>query len=102
MILIAVDVLIDHFYSDIIPRLETLQMLRTIEGAEKYQSDIDYSITEEIKSIKEGVQKLEEDAQSWQQGWKFNPELIWEHRHRRKIPLPDAVLQKRLNEFKNL
>lgn len=102
MILISVDGLLDHFYSDIIPSLETIEMLRNIEGAGNYQSDIDYSIQEEIKSIKEGVQELEENAQSWQQGWKFNPDLVWEHRHRRNIPLPDAVLEKRLNEYKNI
>ncbi|UKN01156.1 hypothetical protein K6119_15610 [Paracrocinitomix mangrovi] len=102
MILISVDLMIDHFYSDIIPRLETLQMLKTIEGAEKYQSDIDYSIQEEIRLIKENVQLLEDNAQNWQQGWKFNPDLVWEFRHRRKIPLPDEVLQKRMNEYKTL
>ena len=102
MILIAVDELHDHFYTDVIPSLETIEMLRNIEGAQQYQSDIDYSIQEELKKLKEGIQDLEENAQSWQEGWKFNPDLIWEHRHRRKIPLPDAVLEKRLNEYKNL
>ena len=102
MILISIDLMVDHFYGDIIPSLETLEMLRTIEGAEKYQSDIDYSISEEIKSIKEGVVDLEENAQSWQEGWKFSPDLIWEFRHRRKVPLPDSVVEKRLNEYKNL
>ena len=102
MILISVDLMTDHFYSDIVPSLETLDMLKHVEGCEKYQSDIDYSISEEIKSIREGVQKLEENAQSWQEGWVFNPDLIWEFRHRRKIPLPDEVLTKRLNEYKNL
>lgn len=102
MILISVDLMADHFYGDVIPRLETLDMLRHIEGAEKYQSDINHSIQEQINKIKEGVKDLEDNAQSWQQGWKFNPDLVWEHRHRRVIPLPDAVLEKRLNEFKNL
>jgi hypothetical protein len=102
MILIAVDQMADHFYSDIIPRLETLDVLRNIEGAEKYQSDIAYSIQEEIRKLKEGVKDLEENAQSWQEGWKFNPDLIWEHRHRKRIPLPDEVIQKRLTEYKAL
>ena len=102
MILIAVDEMTDHFYGDIIPRLETLDMLRNIEGAENYKSDIEYSIQEELKKIKEGVQDLEDNAQSWQEGWRFNPDLIWEHRHRKRIPLPENVLQKRLTEYKNL
>lgn len=102
MILISVDLMTDHFYGDVIPRLETLDMLRNIEGAEKYRSDIDYSISEEIRLIKENVRELEENAQSWQQGWKFNPDLVWEFRHRRGIPLPDNVLTQRLNEYKNL
>lgn len=102
MMLITMDLMIDHFYSDIIPSLETLDMLKTIEGAEKYRSDIDYSISFEIKSIKEGVQDLVKNAQSWQEGWQFNADLIWEFRHRRKIPLPEEVLKQRLNEYKNI
>lgn len=102
MILIAVDLMIDHFYSDIIPRLETLDMLKNIEGAEKYRADIEYSIKHEQEKVREGVNDLVSNAQSWQQGWSFKPDLIWEFRHRCKIPLPDAVLEKRLYEYKNL
>lgn len=102
LILISVDLLTDHFYGDIIPRLETLDMLRNAEVPDKYSSNIQESIGEQIQKIKEGVADLEKNAQSWQQGWQFNPDLIWEHRHRKKMPLPDAVLEKRLNGYKNL
>lgn len=102
MILITVDLMVDHFYSDIIPRLETIEVLRNMEEADKYREELQYSINEELTALKEGVKDLEDNAQSWQQGWRFNPDLVWEFRHRRKIPLPDTVIEKRLNEYKNL
>ena len=102
LVLITLDLFTDHFYTDIIPRLETIDVLRNMDAPEKYAADIQKSIQTEKADIKEGVAKLEEDAQSWKSGWKFNPDLIWEHRHRKKIPLPNEVLKQRLNEYKNL
>jgi hypothetical protein len=102
MILILVDLMMDYFYTDIIPRLETLDMLKTIEVPEKYSSDTEFSINFAKEKIRESVTDLEKNTQSWQEGWSFNPDLIWEHRHRKKIPLPQDVLEQRLNEYKNL
>lgn len=40
------------------------------------------------------------ESQKWQPDWKFDVDLIWEDRHRRLIPVPDELVEKRIQQFK--
>jgi hypothetical protein len=45
------------------------------------------------------VEHVEPNAGTGTPG-KFNPDLIWEERHRRLIPIQDEVLKRRIEQLK--
>jgi hypothetical protein len=49
-------------------------------------------------SLKESIQKIEENNSHWQSGWKVNPDVCFEARHMRKSPLD----KEKLNELRQL
>jgi len=44
------------------------------------------------ESLKESVQKVEDNNSHWQSGWKVNPEVCFEARHLRKSPIEKEKL----------
>lgn len=97
---ITLDGFIDVVYQDLIPLLETLEVTEKAEIPAKYESDRQEQVAEIRQQISERIKDTNQQAQNWNPNWSLNLELVWEHRHRKKIPLNDAVLRQRLTELK--
>lgn len=82
--------------------LEDIQINEEAEVPDRWKADQQKAVDEYKAAIRESYASLEEQNQPWQAGWKMNFDLIWEHRHRRLLPVSDEVVQKRLNETKSI
>jgi hypothetical protein len=67
----------------------------------QYESDRQSTVQDYKEQIKSSLADLHKQARDWEPGWQLDLELVWEFRHRKKIPLTDDVLLKRINELKN-
>ena len=99
---ISIDGFMDNFYGlDLnFKVLEDIEVSETAEVPDKWKNDQMASAEESRKLLVRGYDYDEEKAGDWQPGWKFNYDLLWEERHRRKIPVPDEQLQKRIDQVK--
>ena len=101
MIEISVDGFIDHVWGSLIPALEKLDVARNAQYPSKYESVRQADIQKLEQYLRDEIKDIENQAGNWKPGWKLDLEVVWEHRHRKNIPLSDDVLRKRLNELKN-
>lgn len=97
---IAMDGFIDAVWGDLIPQLENLEVMQKAEFPGQYEAERQSEIQEIENNIREKITDLHQQARNWDSNWSLNYELVWEHRHRKKIPLSDEVLTKRINELK--
>ncbi|MFT5822047.1 MAG: hypothetical protein ACI8ZM_003303 [Crocinitomix sp.] len=100
-IAIAVDGFMDTVWSDLIPMLENLEVMEKAIMPSQYEQDRQKQVESIKTQIKSSVADLRNQARDWDTEWQLNLELVWEFRHRKKIPLADEMLQKRINELKN-
>jgi len=98
---ISVDGFIDHVWGKLIPALERLDISRNAEYPAKYEDKRQEEITTEEQWIREEIQSITKQLKDWKPEGNFDIELVWEHRHRKNIPIPDDVLRNRLTELKN-
>lgn len=96
---ISVDEFLSGFYGNF-KLLEDLEVYKNAEVPAEWKDERQLGIERDSKAVKESIESDEENAQSWQQGWQYKFEQLWEERHRRKIPVPDASLEKRIAEIK--
>ncbi|NOQ72293.1 MAG: hypothetical protein GQ574_09850 [Crocinitomix sp.] len=100
-IAITVDGFMDVVWSDLIPSLESLEVMEKAEIPSQYEQNRQSQVQDIKTQIKSTIADLRNQARDWDAAWQLNLELVWEFRHRKKIPLTDEVLQKRINELKN-
>ena len=100
-IAISIDGFIDAVYGDLIPLLENLEVMEKAEIPAQYEQDRQSQVEGIKTDIKSTITDLHNQAKDWDATWQLNLDLVWEFRHRKKIPLSDEMLQKRINELKN-
>ncbi|MBX7150374.1 hypothetical protein K1X84_01950 [bacterium] len=97
---ITVDLFADCFYSD-------FKILEEIEVAESIVGDIPQEWRQEesdrVHMLRKSgrtdyEQRIVPGYRQYQPDWKINYALIGEKRHRRKIPFPEEVVQKRIKQ----
>ena len=99
---IALDGFTDGIYSDLIPMVINREVMQKAEVPEKYKNQM-VEEAEKIKDqIRERYTQINAEGQQWDPSWKLELDLVWEDRHRRKIPLPDAVLEAYLSTIKTI
>ena len=97
---ISVDGLVDHFYSDFLA-LEHIEVAMKAEVPDRWkQEQQDYIKSEIEEGKKDWQERVLPNAHQWQEGWTLNYDLIWQERHRRKIPIPDESIKRRIEEHK--
>lgn len=97
---VSVDGFADYFYSDFAV-LESLEVARRAEVPSRWKSEQEAYIQDTIaKGRKDWQEQTVPNAQQWDPNWKFDYSLIHEPRHRRKIPVPDSVVERRMKEHK--
>lgn len=97
---ISVDLFSDIFYSDF-DMLENIEVWQTAEVPDEWRQNLAGWIDEARKEGKESWEKdVLPNARNWNPDWTFNFDLIFEERHRRKIPVTDEIVKKRIDQFK--
>ena len=69
---------------------------------DKYKADMQRWATDVRKSISEGAKSMETQMDAFQKGWKLNPDVITEYRHRRLLPFTDEQIREQLERFKKI
>ncbi len=101
---IGIDGFVDNFYGlDLnFKVLEDMEVSLTAEVPRRWRSDQRESYERDRQRMYEGFMRDREDASKWQPNWRMDFNLLWEDRHRRKIPVPDEQLQKRIDEVRQM
>lgn len=98
---ISVDLFTDELYHELM-MLEEIEVYQSAEVPDEWKKEINHDYPQEM--IQQGIKEWNEitvpNARKWDPEWQYNFNLIWEDRHRRLIPIPDEVLQKRIEQFK--
>ena len=68
----------------------------------EYKKDMIEAANATKESIKENVNRLEENNSHWQAGWKLTPDIILEHRHRQLLPYKDEDVAEQLKRYKSI
>jgi hypothetical protein len=103
-ILVAADNFMSGFYFDF-TALENLAVDEAIKNdvPKEWQKEIAGSIDEQLKEHRELFQNTTlPDRRNYTPDWIYDYSLVWETRHRRTIPFPDAVVKRRIEEHKRL
>lgn len=96
---IAVDLFTDAFYDSYLSHLEHIEVLQKAVVPDQWKKEQEQSLADEIQSFKESLASDRENNGAWQSGWRLNTDSLWEDRHRRKVPLPDDSLKRRISEY---
>lgn len=98
---ITVDELVRVFETRILI-LEQREIWATAEVPERWRAELAETIAESTADGREVWQSATlPAARQWDEDWTFDSELVWETRHRRRIPLPDEVVARRLQQFED-
>lgn len=98
---ITIDGMADRVADDI-PRLEALEVLERAEVPDKWREERERSAAAIRASAAESFAEQSARNREYQPDWRLDYTLVREDRHRRVIPLPDAVLERRLAEHPGL
>lgn len=98
---ITVDLFTDEFYGEFMT-LENIEVYENAEVPDEWKHEI--NVEHPAEMISEGRKSWTEhilpNARQWDENWNFDFNLIWEERHRRKIPVSDELVKKRIEQFK--
>ncbi|TAL32723.1 MAG: hypothetical protein EPN93_15570 [Spirochaetes bacterium] len=99
---IALDLMTDYFYQDFL-QLEWIEVLEKGEYPSRWKSDV----KEGIERWKDSLRKNWTDsilpaARKIKPDYKFDYALLREDRHRRKIPVGDETLARRIEQHKKI
>lgn len=82
--------------------LEDHRISTEAEVPDKWKAKQQQSAQDAAMSVMHTYEDLEKNNDSWESGWKMNFDLINEPRHRRFLPVPDEVVQARIQQTKNI
>jgi len=99
---ITLDGFVDAIYGDLIPLVINRSVYENANVPENYREDFQREVSELTSKIRARYAEINTEGQQWDPSWKLHLDLVWENRHRRKIPLPDAVLENYLQTIKTL
>lgn len=92
----------NQFFVDNWEYMDLIEIYSNAEVPGKYKADMNRWANDIRQSILEGARDLEENNQHWEDGWKLNPEVIAEYRHRRLLPYTDEQIQVQIERFKKI
>ncbi len=82
--------------------LERIELGEKAEVPDKYKASYLQYANEEKQNLVNTYNNTEKNLNNWEPGWKFNFDRIWEERHRRLLPFPDATIQDNILKIKNI
>jgi hypothetical protein len=69
---------------------------------DKYKADMQRWAGTLRKSMSDGAKDLEKSMDAFQKGWKLNPDVVTEYRHRRLLPYTDEQIREQMERFKKI
>ena len=87
---------IDFF--GMIDMLEKIEICQKAIVPEDWKADIQQLEKKYIQHIQDRTKASLKSIRNYKPNWKINYEILWEHRHRKKNPLSDAILKQRIAE----
>ena len=97
---ISIDELVTVFHGDL-DILEELEIYATAEMPDEWRQDWAKVAADDMaRGVETWNSTVVPAHQMWDPAWQFDESKIWETRFRRRIPMPDAVLQRRLEQFR--
>jgi hypothetical protein len=99
---ITVDEFVDRFGGDF-KILEDIEVDTAIvdQVPGEWKPELAEGIADNLDRGRQHYQKhTRPQAQKWAAGWELDHAQVWEERHRRKIPEPDAVVARRIEQHR--
>lgn len=79
--------------------IDTAEVYSNAIVPDKYKADMQQWASEVRKSIAEGAKNTETQMNAYQKGWKMNPQIVKEYRHRRLMPFTDEQINEQIERF---
>lgn len=98
---LIVDSATDNFY-DAFRQLETIEMLEKADIPDEWRKKALARVEEMIAKETEDFAEATRRVQEYKPDWTMDYDLVWETRHRRRIPMDDDVVKRRIAEHKRL
>jgi hypothetical protein len=97
---IAVDLLVDHFWSDF-TAIENIEVAERADVPDRWKAEHRSAAEADRAKGRQLWQEIDlPAAKEWDPNWKMNYALLSETRHRRKLPFPDSTLSRRIEDHK--
>lgn len=81
-------------------QLDRIEIYENADVPSQYKKERLQRANEIKEKIREWYARDTEEMRKWQPDWTFNPELIWEERHRRLIPFSDEHIKEKMTQLK--
>jgi hypothetical protein len=101
-LLISIDQFMDGFYNDF-DMLENLAVMEAIRNdlPKEWQQEITDEIKETLEKQKDFyAAHTRANNRNYKADWEYDYALVWKTRHRRRIPFPDEIVKRRIDEHK--
>jgi hypothetical protein len=82
--------------------LENVEVWRTAQVPDRWRAELERAAAEALIVEREAWAQVETQARQHQSGWTFDPEVARAARHRRLVPVADAMFDRRLAEHGTL
>ncbi|MBN2681632.1 MAG: hypothetical protein JXR58_03935 [Bacteroidales bacterium] len=101
----SIEISMDESHRQLMYDWKMVDLLEVYENAEvpdKYKQQMLESAQEFRESCLRSVESLEKNNDAWQTGWRLNPDLILEYRHKRLLPYKDEHITEQLLKYKSI
>jgi len=82
--------------------LENVEVWRTAQVPDRWRSELEQHAREAIAAERDTWAQVEAEGRRHDPGWSFDPAVARADRHRRLVPMADAVFERRLAEHATL
>lgn len=97
-IAITIDNLWPMEFFNKIDLLEKIEVCQKAIVPDKWKAEMKNLEKEYIKFLQDQIKLFLQSIRNYQSDWKLDYDILWEYRHRKKIPLPDTILKQRIAE----
>lgn len=99
---VSEDTMAVTFFKGVIFQMERIEIYEQAEVPSENQAKMKKWAEDQRESIREGLKMHLEGIRKFHPNYNYNSDLLWEHRHRKLIPLPDYILTKRISQLNNI
>lgn len=90
----------NHFFTSAILSLENIETEKKAIVPDMWKTTMQKHEADSKKLFHDGTASFLTAIRNYIPAWQWDYELLWQHRHRKKCPLNDAVIKQRIEEHK--